>query len=292
VKITRVPLLLVVALAACASAAQEPGATASRARDGRPRPLVAHQTGEFVAILPRRSPESAPARWAQRYQGGGDLSSWDYDLAKESFSLYVPSDYDRNGDPYGMVVWVSPFSDGSIPEGLKRAFDERRLIWIGPNNVGNDRHIYQRSGLSLDAVENMKGTYNVDPDRIYVSGLSGGGKMAAMMAVDYPEIFAGGFPIIGMTTYLRVPLESSPGQAVARFPAPAPDVLSRARRQPLVIMTGSGDFNREECRLTAAAYEQDGFEHLHLIDIDGMGHEMPTPENFARGLDLLLADSD
>lgn len=291
-KLTRLPLLFVVALAACAPAAQQPGTGASRARDERPRPLVSHRTGEFVAVLPRRSPESAPARWAQRYQGGGDLSSWDYDLATESFSIYVPSDYDPSGDPYGVVVWVSPFRDGSIPEGLRSVFDERHLIWIGPNNVGNDRHIYQRSGLALDAVENMKDAYNVDPNRIYVSGLSGGGKMAAMIAVDFPEIFAGGFPIIGMTTYLRVPLESSPGQAVARFPAPAPDVLGRARRQPLVIITGSGDFNREECRLTAAAYERDGFEHLHLIDIDGMGHEMPTPENFARGLDLLLADSN
>jgi predicted esterase len=292
VKITRVPLLLVVALAACSSAAQGPRASASPARDARPRPLVAHRTGEFDAILRERSPESDPARWAQRYQGGGDLSSWDYDLASESFSLYVPSDYDANGEPYGIVVWVSPFRDGSIPAGLKSVFDERHLIWIGPNNVGNDRHIYQRSGLSLDAVENMKRAYNVDPGRIYVSGLSGGGKMAALMAVAYPELFAGGFPIIGMTTYLQVRLESSPGSSVGRFPAPAPEVLSRARRQPLVIMTGSGDFNREECRLTAAAYERDGFEHLHLIDIDGMGHEMPTPENFARGLDLLLADSD
>jgi len=290
-KLAPVAILLAATLTACASAAPERGTGTSRGA-GRPTPLVAHRTGEFEAILSRRSPESGPARWAQRYQGGGDLSSWDYDLAAESFSLYVPSDYDPNGEPYGMVVWVSPFRDGSIPEGLKSVFDERRLIWIGPNNVGNDRHIYQRSGLALDAVENMKSAYNVDPSRIYVSGLSGGGKMAALMAVAYPELFSGGFPIIGMTTYLRVPLESSPGQAVARFPAPAPDVLSRARRQPLVIMTGSGDFNREECRLTAAAYERDGFEHLHLIDIDGMGHEMPTPENFARGLDLLLADSN
>jgi hypothetical protein len=79
---------------------------------------------------------------------------------------------------------------------------------------------------------------------------------------------------------------------VPRFPAPDRDILERAKGHPFVIMTGSGDFNREECRLTAEAYTRDGFRDLHLIDIDDMGHEMPTPENFARGLDLLLAATD
>jgi hypothetical protein len=55
-------------------------------------------------------------------------------------------------------------------------------------------------------------------------------------------------------------------------------------------MTGSADFNREECRLTAEAYEREGFTDLHLLDVEGMGHEMPSAESFARGLDLLVGD--
>jgi hypothetical protein len=95
-----------------------------------------------------------------------------------------------------------------------------------------------------------------------------------------------------VTTYQTIPLESNPGLTVTRFPTPDQRVIDRARRHPLVIMTGSGDFNREECRLTADAYTRDGFQDLHLIDIDGMGHEMPTPSNFALGLDLLLSATD
>lgn len=288
-KLSRTPLVVAL-LAACASGVRAQGGVGTfGVRDSRPgTPLVAHRTGEFDAVLPERSRESEAGRWAERFGFGGDLARWDYDLSTESFSVYVPSDYDPDGQPYGVIVWVSPFDNGSIPDGLRAAFDERHLIWIAANDAGNDRHIFPRAGLALDAAENIAHAYHVDRDRIFVSGLSGGGRMAAMLAVDYPDVFSGGFPIIGVTTYLDIRLESTPGLFVTRFPEPSRDMLRHARRQPLVILTGSGDFNREECRMTAAAYEREGFEHLHFIEIEGMGHEMPSPESFASGLDLLL----
>jgi len=286
--LSRTVLIVAGLCVAAAAQAQNAGSPSGRSAES-PTLLTVHRTGEFDAVLPARSPESEARRWVERFQFPGDLDGWDYDLATESFSLYVPPAYDPEGEPYGVVVWVSPVEDGSIPPAFRPVFDERHLIWIGPHNAGNQRHLFPRAGLVLDAALNVERFYNIDPDRIFVSGLSGGGRMAAMHAVAYPDVFAGGFPIIGVTTYLDVSPESSPGQRVPQFPRPSPDVLERAKRQPLVIMTGSGDFNREECRLTAAAYERDGFTDLHLFDIDGMGHEMPTAEDFGRGLDLLMA---
>ncbi|MEQ1855876.1 MAG: hypothetical protein ABL963_05350 [Longimicrobiales bacterium] len=253
--------------------------------------LTPHRTGDFQAAFTQRSPESDPDRWAERFQFEGRLDNWDYDLSEESFSLYVPPSYDPEGEPFGVVIWVSASDRGAIPDELRAVFDERRLIWIGPNNAGNARHLFQRTGLALDAAVNAREMYNVDPNRVFVSGLSGGGKVAALLAIDWSDVFSGAFPIIGMTTYLPVPLESNPGQSVFQFPAPASDLLDRARRQPFVILTGSGDFNREECRLSAVAYALDGFTDLHLVDVSGMGHEMPSAENFGRGLDLLLAST-
>ena len=77
-----------------------------------PAPLTAHRTGEFTAIFPVRSPESDARRWTERFQFPGDLQGWDYDLATESVSLYVPPAYDPDGEPYGVVVWVSPSTTG------------------------------------------------------------------------------------------------------------------------------------------------------------------------------------
>lgn len=276
---------LVAVLLCFSSAAQ------AQDRADRPDALVPHRTGAFEAVLTERSPESGAGRWSERFQFGGNLTNWDYDLATESFSIYVPPDYDARGEAYGALIWLSPLASGAIPESFQNVLDERHLIWIGPNNAGNDRHIFVRSGMALDAALNIQRAYHVDPARVFVSGLSGGGRVAAMQAVDYPDVFSGGFPIIGVTTYLDVPLTSSPGQAVLRFLPPAPHLLQRAMGQPFVIMTGSGDFNREECRLVADAYRRAGFSDVHLLDIEGMGHQMPTSEDFARGLDLLLAGS-
>ena len=52
-----------------------------------PGPLDPHRTGAFEAILTTRAEQSDPGRWAERFQFGGDLRSWDYDLATETFSL-------------------------------------------------------------------------------------------------------------------------------------------------------------------------------------------------------------
>lgn len=274
-------------------------ATAAAQVPERPRPrspeprqtLTDDRTGQFAAALPTRAPQSERETWIDRFRFPGDLQGWDYDLSAETFSVYVPPEYDPEGDPYGVVVWISPFDDGAIPPELRAAFDERRLIWIAADGAGNSRHLFHRTGLALDAAANLKRIYNVDPDRVFVSGLSGGGRVAAMAAVDFPDVFAGGFPIIGVTTYLEVPLASNPGQRVLQFPEPSAEVLERAREQPLVIMTGTGDYNREECRLAAEAYEEDEFTNVHFLEIQGMGHEMPSAGDFARGLDRLLEAS-
>lgn len=279
--------LLVVWLGCFAAVVQGQDVAPGRA-PATPPLLAPHRTGQFDAALPLRSPESDPVRWKERFQFGPSLERWNYDLAQESYSLYVPDDYDPEGEPYGVIVWISPFDDGSVPPELREVLDAHRMIWIGPYNAGNSRHLFQRAGLAIDAAENVRSHYHVDPERIFVSGLSGGGRMAAMLAIDYPEIFAGGYPIIGVTTYLSIPLESAPGLLVPTFPPPSEDLLDRAKHQPMVILTGSGDFNREECRLTYEAYVREGFAGVHYLEIDGMAHEMPSAEAFGRGINLLL----
>lgn len=47
-------------------------------------------------------------------------------------------------------------------------------------------------------IEKMKADAGIDPKRIYVTGLSAGGGMTAVMMATYPEVFAGGSPVAGI----------------------------------------------------------------------------------------------
>ena len=39
-------------------------------------------------------------------------------------------------------------------------------------------------------VDEVRSSYNVDPDRVYVVGVSAGGAMASILGATYPELFA------------------------------------------------------------------------------------------------------
>jgi len=47
-------------------------------------------------------------------------------------------------------------------------------------------------------IDKIKTLANIDPQKIYVTGLSGGGAMTAVMLAAYPEVFAGGAIIAGI----------------------------------------------------------------------------------------------
>jgi poly(hydroxyalkanoate) depolymerase family esterase len=47
-------------------------------------------------------------------------------------------------------------------------------------------------------IEAMRAEHGIDPDRVFVTGLSAGGAMAAVVMAAYPELFAGGAIIAGM----------------------------------------------------------------------------------------------
>jgi poly(hydroxyalkanoate) depolymerase family esterase len=61
---------------------------------------------------------------------------------------------------------------------------------------------YAREGgeaMSINQmIEKMRSDHQIDPKRIFVSGLSAGGAMSAVMLATYPEVFAGGAVIAGV----------------------------------------------------------------------------------------------
>ena len=249
------------------------------------------KTGNVTLTFTEKSPLSDPAKLARR--GGWPLDvikkqiDVDYDLSNESFAAYIPADYDAT-KPFSLMVWINAGAKGDIPAAWKTASDQHHLIWIGANNGGNPRAMLIRMGLALDAVSNMKSRYKIDEDRIYIAGTSGGGKVATILGVGWPDAFRGGFYMVGCCHYRDVPTGEPGHQWPRGFNAPEPRLLTEARqRNRHVFFTGEQDINRKPTLDMFAAYKNDKFQHLTLLDEKGVGHELPKAEVFEKGLSAL-----
>jgi dienelactone hydrolase len=71
------------------------------------------------------------------------------------------------------------------------------VIFASPMNTGNERPFAMRARIVLDVLDDVRRRLAIDPDRVYLSGMSGGGRVAARVAYALPEACAGVMPICG-----------------------------------------------------------------------------------------------
>jgi pimeloyl-ACP methyl ester carboxylesterase len=259
------------------------------------------KTGSFHLALTDadRAPLSTGRELVRRMRwnlSGPGIAKQDYKLSDESFEVYVPAGY-TGDEPYGMVVFVSPGPGGGfgfVNErwGWKEVLDQNKLIWVGPNGVGNDRPVLPRMGLPVDAAVHLQKLYKVDPKRVYVAGVSGGGRVASMLAVAYPDLFAGGLYMVGCNFYRNEPSAERRGHYERSYNPPPADVLAKARQDVRhVFLTGDGDENREQTKVYFFAFRREGFAHTWYFQVPGMGHQPPPREWFARAVAALDGQS-
>ncbi|HEV7670345.1 MAG TPA: PHB depolymerase family esterase [Thermoanaerobaculia bacterium] len=259
-------------------------------------PATPERTGSFITSLPERSPRSDLGELlrrtgvSRRELDGADPNGGRYDLARETFSLVVPASY-RPEVPHGLVVWVSPgpFGGATRPD-LLRQLADRRLIWVGANGAGNERQRWYRFGLALDAAHNLQKLYRIDPERIYIAGYSGGGRISSVLSVVYPEVFSGGLFMVGCDWFRPLPIPDRPGTSwPVLYPKPGKRDLDLAKsRNRYVFLTAERDFNRIQTREIFHAFEREGFAHTAYIEVPGIGHYGPVPTpDWARAFDTL-----
>ncbi len=268
------------------------------------------RTGIFTTQFSERSPLSSPERMA-------DVAHWDarqledWDIQTIEFQMVVPEAY-TGDEAYGLLVFIHPYDD--VDATNPRAFffgrviedvlAEHKLIWVSYDDAGNPVMPNKRMGLALDAVHNVTRRYNIDADRVYVSGMSGGGRMTCMTAVYYPQVFTGAVPIVGSLYFREVPvpddpelralLREDPGDHAVwpqRLIRPGRRALERmAATQRWVLLTGSEDFNMPEMRMHFEhGFERDGFAHAHYLEVPGLAHAFPDADWFERAVVLLDA---
>lgn len=248
------------------------------------QPAGTHQV--FTERSPLSSLEAQNKRHGIRIE-----SNQRYELAAESFELFVPGP-SEDGRKFGILVWVNAGNRGALPRGWDGLLARHHLIGIGANNSGNQRGVAVRFGLALDAVHNLRKLHPIDESRIYVSGVSGGGKVATMLAVIYPEVFTGSIPIVGTAYFRSIPLSSDRSRSWGpMFTRPPVRYLDQARQKGrFVFITGSNDSNRESVKdMYEAGFRKDGFKHVEYVEVPGMGHTLPPPEVIDRAIESLDA---
>ena len=113
--------------------------------------------------------------------------------------------------------------------------------------------------------------YRIDPSRVYVSGFSGGGRTASAVAPEYAQLFTGAIYICGVNFW----------------DGHKPKQLERIRDNRYVFLTGSKDFNRSETRRVHRAYRRADVDNVMLLEVAGMDHRMPPPEDLAQAITFL-----
>lgn len=256
-----------------------------------------HKNGRFKVTFSERSPLSSFQEMKKRKVSNinqpGDLidAKDDYKIEDITYEVLVPTDYDQS-KPMGLFVWINSGPNGSPPKQFLGPLAKHGFIFIGANETGNSDPLLRRLGAAIDAVPNMQTLYNIDKDRVYISGNSGGGRCASYASVIFPDVFTGGaFYVIGCNFWDTIPVPGKPGYTYPGFwPGKDSRLIRQAKDHYFVFLTGSKDFNQPGTIGAYQAYKKDGFKYCKYIEVPDMEHTTPPGEYFEQGL-IFLNDS-
>lgn len=146
-----------------------------------------------------------------------------------TYQLWVPNTY-RHAVAHPLILFVSAkaIPDEWVPFDL--LCRTHNVLFAVATGGGDLAHPITRMRITLDMFDDIRRRVMVDPDRVYVAGLSEGARTACELAYAYPE-FVGGVLAIGGAASLR-------GE---------PYLRDRAReRLSVALVTGENDVSRLE----------------------------------------------
>jgi predicted esterase len=209
-----------------------------------------------------------------------------YDVSKEKFKLVVPKSYAHTAK-WGLFVYINAGDDPGLPAEYEPLLEKRKLLAVAPYKAGNGRNIFDRFRLAVDAASTLQKRFNIDPSRVYVSGFSGGARVASMLSVAYADLFSGAIPFCGVNFYTEIPSEAGKHWPIGYIPVNEALAIAKAKGR-FVLVTGEKDMNLSNTRAVYEhGFKKEGFKFAKLLEVPSMGHSPPPPEWFEKGLDFL-----
>ena len=191
--------------------------------------------------------------------------------ADETLSWHVYLPVNDLTEPPGVFVYVSPSRTGRIDSRWRSVMDQQNLIYISADKSGNQILTYKRMVLATMALRALGQQHSFDLGRVFVSGFSGGGRVASKLASQYPEVFVGALYICGVDYWKK---DQTPN-------------VERILENRFVFLTGSRDFNLGETKRIHRRYLKAGAEKSKLMVIKGLAHAHPDATALTEALSFL-----
>ncbi len=152
-----------------------------------------------------------------------------YDSTKQRYQLYVPKNYKKE-KPAALILFISPGDQPGAFKNWQQICETHGVFFASPFGAGNNTAAGLRTRIILDVLDDVRRQYSIDPDQTYITGFSGGGRMACAIGFALPEYFGGVIPLCGTNPI------TGPGYLRHRI----------ADRLSVAFVTGEKDFNRKE----------------------------------------------
>ena len=249
-------------------------------------PLAAATPGQRATVRFTESPpqSSDPVEVRYRLMAAEDPPA--YEVGKEAFEILIPAAYQK-AKAHGLFIWINAGNSPQIPQEWEPILAKNELVFIGAKNSGNSRNIFDRIRLAIDANHNLRKHLNIDGRRVYVSGFSGGSRVASMLGVAWGEMFSGTICCMGVNFYTDIPGTAGKPYGLSYIPDETllPLVKKHCR---FALITGEKDFNLPN---TLGAFEngfqKEGFQHVQTFTIPGLGHQPPPAEWLEKAIKYL-----
>jgi poly(hydroxyalkanoate) depolymerase family esterase len=125
-----------------------------------------------------------------------DETGWVKLADQFGFALMLP---EQKGLVLGQPTMTALPVNPALPEFPLPLLDVNNYLgcfnWFEPGDTARG----EGEALSIEQmVDRMKADYSIDSSRVFITGLSAGGAMAAVMLATYPEVFAAGAIVAGL----------------------------------------------------------------------------------------------
>ncbi len=199
-------------------------------------------------------------------------------LATQEMWVRLPKGYTPRR-PAGLVVWIDPTDAGRIPAEFDEVLDELNLIGIGAASMGNQTPMGDRLQLAFDGIATATRRFHADTRRLYVTGVSGGGRLSSLLAACFPDVITGSVPIVGVSCYENLPTGVG-GFWAGGFRKPPAKLFAVFKKRPMAPMTGGRDFNLTEIQKAVEVYQRDGCL-VRLFEYQDLAHTVPSTARLA-----------